>query len=479
MSNTNLRDDPVPRYPSKDYCETIANKIIGFATRKGSVSGTSVRVNGNSSGNLRWARNQVSTGGETTNRNIFITSVDSGKMGLSVTNEASDAALKATVLDAESISGQMEASDLRAARRGEGAAGGEELGLLGPQQYLQPNIFFDAVLSFDTDARSKRGQEVVKSAVDATFMSYGFMAGAVAGTGVTNSNKLVAYQAETNSYFSVTVRSKSSGSGWAGASNQDLSKVDIVGIMNTAIDKCRKSQNPTMFEPGRHVAILEPQALADMFGWVFFPLWWDREAAERGTGPFGASPGKSKIGSQMIDRRISVYSDPVDPLVSYRSFSNSGTPLKKTMWFENGVLQNLPYNREFAIKNNLNGGHELPMPPYNAPVYQMTGGDTPVQEMIKSTRRGFLITRLNGVLPVDWGKSLQLGGNTRDGIWYIENGDIKSPAKNFRFTESPLFILNALEAMGPPQRVYSPAGPAALPTVKVRDFSFTALADAV
>src|SRR6476660_8745413 len=106
MSNRNISDDPVPRYPSQDYCVAIATKVLDFATRKGSVSGTSVRVNGSSNGSLRWARNQVSTGGEQTNRNIFITSVDGGKMGLSVTNEASDAALKATVLDAETISGQ-------------------------------------------------------------------------------------------------------------------------------------------------------------------------------------------------------------------------------------------------------------------------------------------------------------------------------------------------------------------------------------
>jgi predicted Zn-dependent protease len=479
MSNRINRDEPVPRYPNQDYCVAIANKIIGFATRKGAVEGTSIRVAGDSYGSLRWARNQVSTGGEQTNRNIFITSVAGGKMGLSVTNEASDPALKATVLDAETISGQMDESDVWESRAGMGAGGGEELGLLGPQEYLKPNIFFDNVIGFDTDARSKAGQEQVKSAVDATFMSYGFMANAMAATGVVNTNKLVAYQSETNAEFSCTVRSKNMGSGWAGASNQDLSKVNIAGIMRTAIDKCNKSQNPTMFEPGRHVAILEPQALADMFGWVFFPLWWDREAAERGTGPFGASPGKSKIGAQMMDRRLTIYSDPVDSLVSYRPFSNSGTPLKKTMWFENGVLKNLPYNRDYAVKNKLNGGHELPMPPYPAAVYNMTGGDTSMEEMIKTTRRGFLITRFNGVLPVDWGKSLQLGGNTRDGLWYIENGEIKSPAKNFRFTESPLFILNGVEQLGPPQRVFSPGGPAALPAVKVRDFSFTALADAV
>jgi hypothetical protein len=39
-------------------------------------------------------------------------------------------------------------------------------------------------------------------------------------------------------------------------------------------------------------------------------------------------------------------------------------------------------------------------------------------------------------------------GLTRDGTYLIENGKITKPVKNLRFNDSPIFMLNNLEAMG-------------------------------
>ena len=56
---------------------------------------------------------------------------------------------------------------------------------------------------------------------------------------------------------------------WISINFGPLAKIDIAGIMKTAIDKCRRSQNPLGMEPGRHTAILEPQAIADLYGYGF------------------------------------------------------------------------------------------------------------------------------------------------------------------------------------------------------------------
>ena len=101
-----------------------------------------------------------------------------------------------------------------------------------------------------------------------------------------------------------------------------------------------------------------------------------------------------------------------------------------------------------------------------------------VEEMIATTDRGVLVTRFSGVQLVDFG-SLLCTGYTRDGVWLIERGKISKPIQNFRFIESPLFILNNLDAVGTPVRVFAPGSAYVAPPVRVRDFSFVALADAI
>jgi predicted Zn-dependent protease len=98
--------------------------------------------------------------------------------------------------------------------------------------------------------------------------------------------------------------------------------------------------------------------------------------------------------------------------------------------------------------------------------------------MIATTKRGLLVTRLSGVNVLD-SQSMLMTGLTRDGLWLVENGKISKAVKNFRFTESPLFVLNSLDQLGEPVPVYSPDLPAIVPPLKARDFSFTSLVDAV
>jgi predicted Zn-dependent protease len=89
-----------------------------------------------------------------------------------------------------------------------------------------------------------------------------------------------------------------------------------------------------------------------------------------------------------------------------------------------------------------------------------------------------LVTRFNNVRLLDF-DSMLMNGNTRDGFWLIERGRITKPIKNFRFTESPMFVLNNIEMLGVPQRVFRPEAPAVVPSIMARDFSFTGVVDAV
>src|SRR5690606_9888908 len=110
--------------------------------------------------------------------------------------------------------------------------------------------------------------------------------------------------------------------------------------------------------------------------------------------------------------------------------------------------------------------------------FRISGGKTTVEEMIASTERGILVTRFNAISIIDF-NSMLLGGNTRDGLWLVERGKITKAIKNFRITESPLFVFNNIVQLGIPQRVFRPGAPAVVPALKVNDFSFTGMMDAV
>src|SRR5690606_11923390 len=154
-------------------------------------------------------------------------------------------------------------------------------------------------------------------------------------------------------------------------------------------------------------------------------------------------------------------------------WDGDGLPLQKTTWVENGVVKNLAYSRYWADKQ---GVKPLSSPGrgFGGGGYIFAGGNESIADMIKSTERGVLVTRFWYIRAVD-PQTLLFTGLTRDGTFYIENGQIKFPVKNFRFNESPIIMLNNIESMGKPQRV----GGSLIPAMKIRDFTFTSLSDAV
>jgi predicted Zn-dependent protease len=181
----------------------------------------------------------------------------------------------------------------------------------------------------------------------------------------------------------------------------------------------------------------------------------------------------SKIGEKIMDERISIYSDPFDPLVLAQPFDFDGLPLGRQNFIEKGVLKTLYYSRFWAKKKGVE--------PTGAPSsFVMSGGDTSVEDMIKSTQRGVLVTRLWYLREVD-PRTILYTGLTRDGTFLIENGKISKAVKNFRFNDSPLMMLNNLEQIGRPVRLAGTeaGGAVIVPPIKVRDFNFTSLSDAV
>ncbi|MHB2033957.1 MAG: metallopeptidase TldD-related protein, partial [Gemmatimonadaceae bacterium] len=291
----------------------------------------------------------------------------------------------------------------------------------------------------------------------------------------------------TQAQLSTTVRDKGgTGSGWAGLSSDDWRTIDGERLSEVALQKCIASRNPVAIEPGRYTVILEPQAVADLAEVMVKTLGngWNRSSNELGwrnipwTGPFdqAAHVWRSKLGLKVVDQRITISHNPADPELGI--LPQAG--MEPVTWIKDGVLEALGYSRPYALQK-LNENAAL----RGTTGYRMSGGPATVDEMIKATRRGLVVTRFWDVKQLLGDGSLLSGGMTRDGLWLVENGKITKAVKNFRFTESPLFVLNSIEALGQPVRVFRPTStwggltPAIVPPLKARDFSFTSLVEAV
>jgi len=299
------------------------------------------------------------------------------------------------------------------------------------------------------------------------------------------------YSEQTDCEVTMTARSADGrSSGWAGAANRDWSLIDVASIANDAAEMCIKNTGAVALEPGRRTAILGPAAVAQMMRYLNYEF--DAEETDNGRTAFSKSPaGGNKLHQRVFDPRITMRSDPWDPDGGYPSsngpFANPG----KT-WVENGVLKDMAYGVGYAMTK----GKAYTSRPYSL---RIEGGTTTLEQMIAQCKEGIYVNRFSSVDMID-ARTGMMTGVTRDGCFYVKDGKINRPVKNFRFLESPFFILNKLVAIGPTHRAafgYTPPGnpdydpldaqgqlpwprhPMIVPPFMVEDFNFSALADAV
>ena len=441
---------------TRDEAEALVKRVVAMSK----ADGIDVQIGGGYTANVRFADNQMSTACAVTDFAVAVQSWFGKKHAVVQTNEVTDAALRSAVEKSERLA-RLAPDDP------------EAMPMLGQQNHKQVEAFFPSVASMSAEERAKVALTALEPARGAKDLrAAGFLINGASATALGNSKGLFAYHRTTNANFTLTVRTTDgTGSGWAGAEHNDANKVDFAAVSRRAIDKARLSRNPVAVEPGRYTVIFEPQAVGDICQLIGF--YADARATDEGRSPFVKQGGGTKIGEKIMDERISIYADPFDPQVLAQPFDGDGLPLGKQVFIENGVLKTLYYSRFWAQKKGVQ--------PTGAPTsFLMSGGTSSVEDMIKSTERGILVTRLWYLREVD-PRTILYTGLTRDGTFLIENGKISKAVKNFRFNDSPLFLLNNLEMIGQPVRLAGTeaGGAVVVPPLKVRDFNFTSLSDAV
>ncbi|MEZ0484495.1 TldD/PmbA family protein [Fibrella aquatica] len=418
-----------------------------------------VNLSGEKRGNIRYARNEVSTSGAKANQNLVVQSSFGKKVGTASIDTFDDASLEKVVRRAEELAKLAPENP-------------EHVGVLGPQTYLKSSGFFASTANLSPDARAEAVAKSLELTRAAKLTAAGFMEDYHGYQAMMNSKGLFAYYPDTNVNFSLTVRTDDGkGSGYVIRGFSDVNKLDTAAATRIAMQKATASASAKALEPGKYTVILEPTAAAVLLENVFFAM--DARSADEGRSFLSKPGGKTKLGEKIVDPRVTIYSDPTNAELPASPWAGDGQAQQKLNWIEKGVVKNMAYSRFWAQKKG-----KAPVPFPNNII--MAGGTASLEDMIKSTQRGILVTKLWYIRPVD-PQTLLLTGLTRDGTFYIENGKIKHAVKNFRFNESPIIMLNNLETLGKPERVVSTESDSnyLIPPMKIREFTFSSLSDAV
>ncbi len=443
---------------SADESRDLVRKILGFAK----ADHTRVNVNSGIRGFTRTAINRVTTAGETDDVNIRVTSVFGKRIGSVETNRLDDASLERAVRDSE--------AQARIAPENP-----EYLPELAEQKYTAVDGYYSSTGDLTTESRARAASLAIKAADAAKFVAAGYIDVRAGSEAVATSNNLFAYHSSTAAASTLTVRTPDGlSSGWAGDEGADWSTIESDRIAEDAMRKCRDWRGKTALAPGKYEAVLEPTAVGMLMSKMLGTF--DARQADEGRSFFSKRGGGNRLGEKLFDERVTIVSDPAEKNAETSPFTNAGLPSQREVWVEKGVLKSLAYSRFWA---NRQGAAPKPNPSNCI----MAGGSSTVEDMIKATRRGVLITRfwyIRGLNP----RIISFTGLTRDGTFLIENGKITRPVTNFRFNQSLADLLANVELLGRPTRVAaeedsSTGTPIVVPPLKVKEFTLASVSDAI
>lgn len=425
---------------TRDELQHILKTILKTSTADDTV----VSVHGERSASTRYANNIIT---QNLAKNQFLLSVNvafGNKVGRSSTNEWDDDSIIRLVKRAEAIA-KISPPDP------------EYMPPVEPQEYPQINSYYEATANFGPRQRAETIKEVLKVGEQNHLATAGAFTNAEKIMAVANSKSLFAYHRWTTARFTCTVMTSNS-SGWAEAINEDIRGIDPTRLVMIAKEKAEQSVNPKEIEPGKYTVILEPPAVAEMLSFLFW-MALDAKATDE-----GRTFMSGKAGQKIVAEDVILHSQPGHPQIHGLPFQYDGLVSPITTWIRRGIVGNLIYSRFWAKKKGV--------APTGWPSNLiMEGGKSTLEDMVKSTEKGILITRFWYIRPVD-PMTLLLTGMTRDGAFWIEKGKIRYGIKNLRFNDSPIRMLSNIELIGESKRT-GEYFDMLLPTIKVKDFNFT------
>jgi PmbA protein len=441
--------DRIKKYSSADEVE-----VIFYGTRNALT---------------RFANNVIHQNLAEENVMVSVRTVFGGRTARATTNKIDDDSLKRVVQASESLAKvQQPDPDLLpmasvCARR------------------LIPQRYFPQTAAITPEQRAGTVRKVVSVAEKHKLTTAGIVSNSESVEGIFNSRGLSQWHTQTSSEISITMLAEDS-SGWQKANSPNADSLDAGTLTQIAARKAIEAAKPREIPAGKYSVILEPAAVLDIVGFMFYEFGGLAILDQR-------SFLTNRVGMKLFGDNINISDDVAHPLQSGSPFDGEGMARQKVQLVENGVVKRLVYARRTAEKMKHSEfkekvgpieptGHGFPLPneigeaPMNI-VFGTPHDPKTLDQMIAATERGLLVTRLWYIREVDPYEKI-LTGMTRDGTFYVEDGEIRYGVRNFRFNESLIHMLSSVEAMGTPVRASGEESfDMVVPAMQVREFNFT------
>jgi len=455
---------------SNTRCQDIFAELLKYSD----ADETELIVAGGASELTRFANNTIHQNVAEEGYTLSVRTVYGNRTARASTNKFDSQSLKRVIAEAASLTRQQQPDP-------------ELLPMPGPQQYRAVERYHEATEAVTPAERAQAVRRAIEIAEKSGQTAAGTFSTASGMQAILNSRGLAAYYRDTLAEFSVTTLAADS-SGWAKKTAPDVREIDAEALAMRASRIAVQSRAPKECSPGKYVTILEPPAVLDLLGFMF----WDFSGqAVRDQRSFLTG----RMGTKLFGDNIHVTDDAYHPLQFGAPFDGEGVARKAVQLVEGGVPKGLTYARHTAKAMGAEPtGHGFPLPNEygEAPLNIVVGGGTrgvenvpsiegarsvedahSVEEMIASTERGVLVTRLWYIREVDPYKKI-LTGMTRDGTFYVEDGKVRHGIRNFRFNQSLIDLLNCVQMLGIPERSSGEeSAPMVVPAMKVREFNFT------
>jgi predicted Zn-dependent protease len=436
---------------TRQRADELFDKVLKYSTAdetEASISSTSYAL-------TRFANNIIHQNVAEENATLSVRLVSEGRMARASTNKFDEASIR-QLCEAALVLARLQPPDPTL------------LPMPGPQTYRALDRFYSVTAQLTPQARAEMVAKVVERAEKDSLTAAGIFSSGASAFALFNSRGMKAFHEETMSEFSVTMMADSS-SGWAKKTAPNWMELEPEELAERAAQKALASREPREVAAGRYTVILEPSAMLDLLGFMILDFSGMAVHEQR-------SCLTGRVGQKVFGENINFRDDVFHPLQTGAPFDGEGIPRQRVPLVDKGEVKNLVYSRQTAHKLGAQPtGHGFPLPNEyaEAPLNIVMDGDrSNVDDMVKSTERGLLVTRFWYIREVDPYKKI-LTGMTRDGTFWIEDGQMKQGVRNLRFNQSLVDMLGQVEMMSPPQRTAGEESfEMVVPAAKIREFNF-------
>lgn len=438
--------------------EAIVQKVLSFSD----ATETEVLLSHSEENLTRFSGNAISQNVARSTDSLTAKVHLAQKVGRATTDRFDDDALKRVVSMAKKMA-SAQADDP------------ELLPLAGAASFKRNDAYFSMTAAFGPEERAEIITKLIAEVKENKASAAGIFSTGCDSLALGTSNGFFADYRSTTAMLSLTVEVDGA-SGWAEELHRNVSRIDPDAVAQTAIRKALNARNPVQVDPGQYCVVLEPAAVSDFLMFMAYDGFGGLNFVE------GRSFMSGKIGQKILGENVTIIDDAYSDLNPGIPFDFEGQPRQRVVLVEKGVAKQVVHDRITAARaSSSTTGHSLPQPNVAGPLplnLMLEPGDSSLEDMIKATEKGILITHFHYTNLIDPVR-LTLTGMTRDGTFLIENGRITKPVRNMRFTESIVEAFNRIELISKERKTTQAffGGSFVAPAVRIGKFNFSSASE--